>query len=127
MMEVGVLIDLNGQPLHWHLPENRSAAYLPDSVSLWKIIWNNREKISGFAHSHPGRGLPSPSQEDVSTFSGIEIALGRRWNWWITTQDQVKRFHWTGPTRYDYTEQLRVWAPLMWLPELRKHSNYEEK
>ncbi len=92
MMEVGVIVDRGGQALYWHLPPGRSQAGLPDSRALWDVLWERRAELGGFAHSHPGRGEPFPSALDRSTFSAIEAALGRRLDWWITSEDTLVLF-----------------------------------
>jgi hypothetical protein len=88
-IETGVLISFDGHPIHWHLPPGRSCGYLPDSRDLWDIIWENRASLDGFAHSHPGFGIPSPSHEDVTTFAAVELALGRNLKWWITSANST--------------------------------------
>ena len=121
MIEAGVVVDLEGQPLHWHLPAGRTGTSLPDSRELWDVLWTNRERIAGFAHTHPGSGFPGPSHEDVTTFSAVELALGRRLDWWIASADRVALVRWRGPGHYDYgTEPLEVDPP--WVAELRSHS-----
>jgi len=121
MMEAGVVIDLNGEPLHWHLPVDRTVVSLPDSRPLWDIVWENREKIAGIAHSHPGGGVPGPSYEDVTTFSAIERALGRRLKWWITSADAAIVAVWTGPGLLTYSSTLC--KELEWMKKLRQISN----
>lgn len=104
-MEAGVIVDVLGNPIYWHEPKNRTTASLPDSVELWDAIWKAHViardaeaksifklatvpgAILGFAHSHPGRGMPGPSYEDVTTFAAVERALGRRLRWWIVSED----------------------------------------
>lgn len=123
MIEAGVVLDLRGEPLHWHLPPGRSGGSLPDSRDLWDVLWDNREKISGFAHSHPGAGQPGPSWEDVTTFSAVELALGKRLDWWITSSDQVALFKWFGPGPYTYHRaRLHPFIDLPWVAELRRLS-----
>jgi hypothetical protein len=68
-MEAGVVVDRAGLPLHWHIPEGRTAGALPDSALLWDVLWTRRHELAGFAHSHPGRGAPAPSTADLSTFA----------------------------------------------------------
>lgn len=120
-MEVGLLLDLKQEIIYWHNPEGRSEAYLPDSRTLWEVIWENRNKISGFAHSHPGNGIPAPSQEDITTFAAVEAALGKRLNWWIVNKYSNALIVWRGPDKHDYTrlagiiEEFR--AP--WVQKLR--------
>lgn len=126
-MEAGVVVGFDGAPLYWHLPPNRTAGSIPDSRALWEVFWNNRHQVFGFAHSHPGSGMPGPSWEDITTFAGVEIALGRRLTWWIISSDQLVTILWTGPGKYDYsTFPLAIpgnHRPL-WLDELRQNSNY---
>lgn len=86
-LETGVVVGKNGRAIMWHVPEGRSAGSLPDSRGLWKCMWEHREELVGFAHSHPGKGKPWPSYEDLTTFSAVEAALGRRLRWWITSED----------------------------------------
>jgi proteasome lid subunit RPN8/RPN11 len=88
-MEAGVILDLKGRPIYWHNPENRSVAYLPDSVDLWEVFWKNKEKVSGFAHSHPGSGNLGPSWEDLTTFKAVELGLGKRLDWWIINEENI--------------------------------------
>lgn len=121
MMEAGVVVDRDGQPLHWHLPLGRSGGALPDSRDLWNVVWENRDQVAGIAHSHPGSGVPGPSYEDVTTFSAFERALGRRLEWWITSQDAVCSFRWVGPGKYTY-EIFEVERKPAWLDELRRLS-----
>lgn len=127
-IETGVVLDLAGQPLHWHLPPGRSMGGLPDSRKLWDVIWENRDIISGIAHSHPGSGIPGPSQTDVTTFAAIEAALGRRLDWWIVSagDETVVLLRWAGSGKLDYHS-----APIMvpypeWIPKLCKASQTVE-
>jgi hypothetical protein len=121
VIEAGVVVDLEGEPLYWHLPPGRSGGSLPDSRELWDVIWTNRERISGIAHSHPGRGVPGPSHEDVTTFSAVDLALGRRLSWWITSSDRVVIVTWSGPDAYDYVVEPLDRDP-RWVAELRRLS-----
>lgn len=130
-MEAGVVLDRQGQPLHWHLPPGRTAGSLPESPDLWDIFWANRDNISGFAHSHPGSGVPGPSYTDVTTFAAIEAGLGARLDWWIVSEDSIALFKWYGPDRLAYRgDTLRVWGPPSpvltgdppWVFELRRQS-----
>jgi hypothetical protein len=125
-IEAGVLVDLDCEPIYWHLPENRSGGSLPDSRPLWDVIWKNRENLLGFAHSHPGRGLPGPSHEDVTTFAAIEAALGERLIWWIVSEDSWTEFCWIGPGRLGYRMGPNVWQP-PWVERLRVESGYQIK
>jgi hypothetical protein len=121
MQESGVVLDLKEQPIYWHTPADRTTGAIPDSHTLWEVLWENRENLSGFAHSHPGRGLPGPSYTDVTTFSSIERALGKKLNWWITSEDRVALVRWFGPGKHDY-KALAVEDELVWVPRLRELS-----
>jgi hypothetical protein len=132
-IEAGAVIDMEGKAFHWHLPEGRSGGSLPDSQSLWDVLWENRKRVYGFAHSHPGSGIPGPSLTDITTFAAIEAALGKRLNWWICTSDEFALFRWRGSERLDYIMVMHV-SPILggtsstpaWLDELRRLSNYEK-
>jgi hypothetical protein len=122
-IEAGVLIGLDLEVLHWHLPNNRSGGTLPDSRDLWDVIWENRDRVMGFAHSHPGSGTPMPSYEDVTTFASVEAALGKRLVWWITSSDGFSEWCWVGPKKLDYAQGPALYQP-EWISELRHRSEY---
>jgi hypothetical protein len=126
VIEAGVVVDLEGEALFWHLPPGRSAGALPDSRELWDVIWENRQRIAGIAHSHPGSGVPAPSYEDVTTFSAVDLALGRRLDWWITSTDHVVLLRWHGPGPYDYAAE-RLDSDPRWVAELRRLSTGKEE
>jgi hypothetical protein len=125
-MEAGVVIDKEGQPIHWHVPPGRTAGSLPDSRQLWHVLWTNRERLLGIAHSHAGQGEPGPSWEDVTTFSALELALGRRLDWWITSADAVVVMRWVGPEKYAYRTALLSEEPA-WVAHLRELSNEDPR
>ncbi len=120
MREAGVVLDRFGLDLYWHLPDNRSGGYLPDSLPLWEIFWANRADLSGFAHSHPG-GLATPSYEDITTFAAVELGLGRRLDWWILAGSILIHSHWIGPGRLSY-KSLPVECRPKWVGKLREAS-----
>jgi hypothetical protein len=91
-LESGVVVGLDGSPLYWHLPLERTAGSLPNSRPLWDVFWEHRDNLLGFAHSHPGVGIPAPSQEDRTTFSAVERGLGKRLSWWICTETHLCLF-----------------------------------
>jgi hypothetical protein len=126
-IEAGVVIDENGNALHWHLPPGRDGGALPDSPNLWKVLWENRERITGFAHSHPGSGLTGPSSTDITTFAAVEQGLGTRLDWFICSSDRLVLVHWVGPGVHTYkTWEYKPFRSdeLSWLPRLRELSNY---
>lgn len=91
MKEVGAVIDTLGNVIHWHDPNGSSSGALPDSRPLWDVIWeaHQQKRFAGFAHTHPGDGVPSPSTTDLTTFRAIERALGMRPVWWIASSDRL--------------------------------------
>jgi hypothetical protein len=126
MKEVGVLVDTKGKPIYWHLPQGSTSGSLPECPDFWDVIWENRSKIFGFAHSHPGSGIPGASYEDITTFAPIESALGRRLIWWITSSDTLVHYIWEGPKEYTYRRYSNFVDPegFNWLNELRQRSEY---
>lgn len=124
-MEAGVIISTSGEPLYWHLPNTRTIVSLPDSRKLWEVFWNNKDIIAGFAHSHPGTGTPGPSHTDLTTFSAIELALGNRYDWWITSINKFIVVRWEGPDKLNYTTAQLDFEPF-WLKQLRNFSIEEE-
>lgn len=122
MIEAGVVVDNKHNPIHWHLPPDRSAGALPDSRELWDIFWDNRETVAGFAHTHPWNGEAWPSSTDLSTFRAIELALGRTLVWWVVTFDHVAWISWNTVTQaYDLRPVLEP-SSLPWVARLRELS-----
>ncbi len=124
MIEVGVVI-AGGKPVHWHLPNGRSSVAIPDSRELWEVLWEHRDRLSGFAHSHPGHGFPGPSYTDVTTFLAIERALGRRLKWWITSRTNMVLLTWNGKAPNDPiydSVQIHGSDEPSWVWKLREHS-----
>jgi len=135
MMEAGVVLTAGrvryGTPHYWHAPKGRSCGALPDSRDLWEVMWEVRGKLSGFAHSHPGGGLPGPSSTDLSTFSAIEAGLGVRLAWWIISEDWTVLFTRNQRDKslvegYDPRWHVAKGDPRepVWVPELRRLSYY---
>ena len=91
-LETALLVDTALNPIMWHEPLGRSSVYLPDSRALWEAIWENRDRLLGIAHTHPGAGFPRPSQEDLSTFRAVDQALGKVLLWWIVTSDKIEEY-----------------------------------
>lgn len=118
MREAGVVLDRAEQPIHWHTPDGRTAGGIPDTNTLWEVIWDNRHNLYGVAHSHPGSGLPGPSFTDVTTFAAIEDALGQRLEWPIISMDRVAVCRWVGPDRHTY-RAFPVNGEPGWVEQLR--------
>lgn len=91
-METGLVFDYNGNFIHWHVPPDRSSGYLPDSRSLWEVLWENRTFLGGVAHTHPWNGEAHPSTTDTTTFAAIEAGLGKRLVWPIVTFSEVRYY-----------------------------------
>lgn len=125
MIEAGVVIGTDG-PIHWHLPAGRTGGSIPDSRQLWKVLFENRKAdCLGFAHSHPGGGVPGASWTDLTTFAAVEAGLGRRLDWWITSSDHVVLLRWRGPDRISYNLFQLLTADPEWTAQLREYSNKE--
>jgi hypothetical protein len=127
MLETAVVIGAQGEALYWHLPTGRSAGALPDSRTLWSVLWSQRDSLQGVAHTHPGSGLPRPSWTDVTTFAACEDGLGRRLRWWIATEDALRCFCWIGPHRFHYIEAPIDPIEPPWLAPLRERTYLQEK
>ncbi len=104
MIETALVFDKHGRPLHWHLPPGRSAGYLPDSTTLWDVLWEHREYLGGVAHTHPWSGATGPSSTDLTTFDAVERGLGVRLVWPIVTFTHIVYLAWQGPGRLEYEE-----------------------
>lgn len=124
MIEACVVIDLDGNPIRWHDPRH-SAVKIPDSDDLWEFLYENRGRVAGIAHTHPGSGMPSPSWTDVTTFAAIESGLSRRpfrrLKWWIASSDRLVVAEWVGPGQHDYGCR-HLDAEPEWTAELRHRS-----
>lgn len=111
-LETGLVFNKNGDVIYWHTPIDRTAAALPDSHSLWELLWEHRGELGGVAHTHPWHGTAAPSNTDVTTFAAIEDSLGRRLIWPVVTFSEVGYFEWVGPDRYHYgvvrTRRFRI-------------------
>jgi hypothetical protein len=126
MIETGVVVTAAGS-VFWHLPPGRTGGGIPDTRTLWEVLWEHRKDEGlGFAHTHPGSGVPGPSHTDVTTFSAVERGLGRRLTWWITNSSNTVALHWTGPGEHDYAPSVVTDEP-DWVEQLRKHSEEEKE
>lgn len=101
-METALVFDTEGKTIYWHLPLGRSGGSLPDSRDLWDVLWENRERLGGVAHTHPWYGPSGPSHTDLTTFAACEAALGKRLVWPVVTFDYEDQLVWVGPGRLDY-------------------------
>ena len=94
MIEVAMVFDLKGQVIHFHTPPGRTGDSIPDTRSLWEVLWENRDRLGGTAHTHPWSGSPCPSMVDVTTFRATEKGLGKCLLWLVVTFDQVGYWRW---------------------------------
>lgn len=124
MLEAAFVFGKTGAVLHWHLPPDRSAAYLPDSADLWQVLWDNRLVLGGVAHTHPWSGHAGPSGTDLTTFAAVEVGLGQRLVWPVVTLSDIMYLTWVGPGRLDYAEMQSRRFRLNWVDigELREMS-----
>ena len=93
-LETAVIIAKDDSVVHWHHPNNRTSVSLPDSQELWDVIWENKDRIGGIAHTHPGSGYPAPSHTDLTTFEAIESGLGKKLKWWILSSNCSVLLEW---------------------------------
>jgi hypothetical protein len=124
MIEVAMVFDNEGKVIHWHLPPGRSGGSIPDTRDLWEILWENRDRLGGVAHTHPWHGEPWPSVTDVTTFRACELGLGKQLLWPVVTFDQIGCWVWN-----PLTKQYCLAGPLTFeiegIDELRRLSGYE--
>ena len=85
--EVSVVV-VDGEVVGWN---EGGGAYVPDSPTTWSLLWAHRTNHLVVAHTHPGKGAPFPSHEDLTTFAAVEAALGREVDWLIASADVLVR------------------------------------
>lgn len=89
MIETALVFDLEGKTICFHEPRGRTSGSIPDTRSLWDILWENRERLGGVAHTHPWDGPAHPSITDVTTFDALERGLGKHLLWPVVTFTEV--------------------------------------
>lgn len=94
-LESGLIFDKAGRSIHFHLPIGRGTGSLPDSDDLWDRLWDNRENLGGFAHTHPWDGAAWFSSTDKKSFRAIEAGLGKRLLWPIVTFTETCIYKWS--------------------------------
>jgi len=115
MIETAFVFDQEGRVIKFHTPEGRTAGGIPDTRSLWDLLWDRRNILGGsshnspwegptggVAHTHPWSGSTGPSRTDITTFSAVELGLGKRLLWPIVTFTHIVYCVWEGPDQYDY-------------------------
>lgn len=128
--EVIVVFDEEGRAIYWH-DQNATAGYVPDSDALFNFLWENKDRLGGFAHTHPGIGYPIPSHIDLRTFEGLEKSLGKQLLWPILTFDQmlcvVRNPLYTEEGAYaKWTKARPLTIEFDWIDELRRRSGSED-
>ncbi len=89
MIETAMVFDHDGHVLAWHKPDGATGGSIPDTRSLWDVLWDARGELGGVAHTHPWAGDARASQEDVTTFAAIDRALGRALIWPVVTLTDI--------------------------------------
>jgi hypothetical protein len=89
MKETVLVFDDHGKTICFFEPEGRTSGSIPDTRSLWDILWDNRDRLGGVAHTHPWDGPASPSGTDRTTFEAIERGLGKHLLWPVVTFTDV--------------------------------------
>jgi hypothetical protein len=119
-MEAAAVVAKDGSVIRWHAPPGRSSVALPDSQDLWDVVWENRSRIDGIAHTHPGTGYPGPSTTDLSTFEAMEAGLGIRIKWWILSASHSIRLEWNPVSPgYDIADFIFPCHEPAWMHDLR--------
>lgn len=121
MIEAAMVFNKKGEVFHWHLPQGRTAGSIPDTRTLWDILWEHRAVVGGVAHTHPWNGAPWPSQTDVTTFRAIEQGLGKLLLWPVVTLDQIGCWVWNPVTQL-YCRAGELEFELQGINELRQLS-----
>lgn len=67
-----------------------SPVALPDSRARWEAIWSRRDDIVEIAHTHPLGGAHF-SQQDETTMTALDTALGRSLIYSVVTPDSMLR------------------------------------
>ena len=121
MLEVALVFDKEGKTIHWHVPPGRSSGHIPDTRDLWEVLWENRDRIGGVAHTHPWNGDAWPSLTDMTTFRAVERGLGRQLLWPVVTFTEMRGFVFN-PVTGDYVQAGPLTIELEGLEELRERS-----
>lgn len=126
MIEVAMVFDKQGRVIHWHEPRGAHGGAIPDSRDLWSVIWENRERLAGVAHTHPWNGEPWPSTTDTTTWRAVEQALGVLLVWPVVTFDQVGYWVFNRVTEeYTPVNPEYLTFTLEGLDELRRKSGHK--
>lgn len=116
--EVFFLLGADGEILF--RDEGESAVFIPDSRGRWEAIWEERERLTEVAHSHP-LGPLAFSREDETTMQALVTALARPIVFSVVTKDAMIRRR-VDPTGSTTGPDERVADEPSWASELRKAS-----
>jgi hypothetical protein len=94
-----------------------TAGALPDSRERWEAIWSRRNAVTAVAHSHPW-GPHAFSEEDQTTMSAIDAALGRPLTYMVISP--------RGVLARRAGEEVAVDSEPGWARALRRASGMEE-
>ena len=122
-METALVFDRQGRTIYWHEPNGRTSGSIPDTRSLWDVLWENRNILGGVAHTHPWDGEANPSGTDITTFDAIERGLGRQLLWPVVTFTHVAyvvKDPWNG--KYYHLSGEDVIPEIQDIEELRNRS-----
>ena len=89
LKEAAVVLSKEHSPMYWHIPDNRMAAFLPDSSQLFGYLLANKDALGAIAHTHPHFGVPIPCMTDYTTFYAVEEGLGINIEWFIVSLDKI--------------------------------------
>jgi len=126
-MEIIVVFDTTGKAIYWH-DKDASSGYVPDSDDLFDVMWENKDRLGGFAHTHPWDGEARPSSIDLTTYRDLDKAFGKRLVWPVISFTDAVLVFWTKfPDEpgegyviadFDYLEEFEF----DWVDELRRRS-----
>ena len=127
VLETIVVFDLDGRAIYWHEPDDRSGGYIPDSDDLWDFLWANKDRLGGYAHTHPWNGEACPSGTDLSTFAALEKGLGKHLLWPVVTFTEMVLVVFNEVTKdFVYASPKYLTVDFDWVDELRRRSGSED-
>jgi len=108
MREVCFLIG-DGERVIWaDLGDSPTA--LPDARSRWDALWARRADLVEVSHSHPVGPLAF-SEEDMTTMSAVDAALGRAVTWSVVAPSGMVRISAGRAAEVEHNEPW--WADLL--------------
>jgi len=120
-IEVALVFDKAGHTIDWHCPQGCTSGSIPDSHDHFMVMLANLDRLGGTVHVHPWHGVADPSYTDITTWSAMDRALGRRL-WAVATFTEVNFFRWIGPGKHDYFWVRNPGIEIVDLEELRRRA-----